>query len=55
VLKNDAGEENDLIDYPEYESIINSMRTRLEKWFVHYVNSDVDVAKEAITGAGQGI
>src|SRR5690625_2826575 len=53
-LKNDAGEENDLIDHPEYETVISSMRTRLEKWFVHYVNPDVDGAKEAVTGAGQG-
>lgn len=52
-LKADPGEEHDLIDSPEHEQIVVDMRRRLEKWFIEYVDPDIDATKENVMGGGQ--
>ena len=52
-LANDPDEKVNLIDVPEYQNKVREMRMRLEKWFVKYVNPEIDGAKEPVFGAGQ--
>ncbi|WP_300357513.1 sulfatase-like hydrolase/transferase [Fusobacterium sp.] len=52
-LKKDPDEKENLIDKEEYQDKIKEMRMRLERWFVKYVNPEIDGAKEPVFGAGQ--
>ncbi len=49
----DNDEENNLIGNEEYREKIIEMREKLEKWFIQYVNPEIDGAKEPVYGGGQ--
>lgn len=52
-LKNDPDERVNLIDSEENKTKLQEMRMRLERWFVKYVNPEIDGAREPVFGAGQ--
>ncbi len=52
-IQDDVDENHNLYDDPAYGEIIASFRSRLERWFVQYVDPAMDAAKEAVTGNGQ--
>lgn len=52
-LKDDPDERENLIDNEEYRGKLQEMRMRLERWFVKYVNPEIDGAREPVFGAGQ--
>ena len=52
-LENDSDENNNLINDKDYAKIVIKMRTKMETWFVSYVESEIDGTKEPVTGAGQ--
>lgn len=52
-LANDPFERLDLVDLPEYDERISSLRTELEDWYDHYVDPRMDGAKNNVTGRGQ--
>lgn len=52
-LKLDPNENKNLINEEEYQEKVQEMRMRLEKWFIKYVNPEIDGAKEPVFGAGQ--
>ena len=52
-LVSDPGEEQNLIDRPEHAAVQGELRAKLERWFVRYVNPEIDGAREAVAGKGQ--
>ena len=52
-LAEDSDEKVNLIDDEKYQYKVREMRMRLEKWFVKYVNPEIDGAREPVFGAGQ--
>ena len=54
-LAEDPDEKVNLIDYEKYQYKVREMRMRLEKWFVKYVNPEIDGAREPVFGAGQAL
>lgn len=52
-LKEDPNERVNLIDSEENKTKLQEMRMRLERWFVKYVNPEIDGAREPVFGAGQ--
>lgn len=52
-LNTDSDEKTNLINNTNYQEKVIEMRTRLEKWFVKYVNPEIDGAKEPVYGGGQ--
>ena len=52
-LAEDPDEKVNLIDDEKYQYKVREMRMRLEKWFVKYVNPEIDGAREPVFGAGQ--
>lgn len=52
-LSSDPDEKVNLIDKEEYREKTAEMRMRLEKWFIKYVNPQIDGAKEPVFGGGQ--
>lgn len=52
-LKNDPNEDKNLIDMIEYQEKVLELRERLEKWFLRYVNPEIDGAKKPVYGGGQ--
>ncbi len=52
-LKDDPNERENLIDKEECREKLQEMRMRLERWFVKYVNPEIDGAREPVFGAGQ--
>lgn len=52
-LKLDPNEKNNLIDDKNFEEIKNDLESKLEKWFLEYVNPEIDGSKEDVYGSGQ--
>jgi len=52
-LVQDPNEEHNLIDDPAQQERVTALAGRLELWFVHYTDPDVDGTKEPVTGKGQ--
>ena len=54
-LFKDPGEKNNLMEKATDESteLANKLDYELEKWFLKYVNPEIDGAKEAVYGSGQ--
>ena len=54
-LLKDPGEKNNLMEKATDESteLANKLDYELEKWFLKYVNPEIDGAKEAVYGSGQ--
>lgn len=52
-LKNDSGEENNLIDDENYSDIVVKMRAKLQNWFAAYARPEIDGIYEGVTGSGQ--
>lgn len=52
-LINDPDEETNLIDDETFSSQIETLRERLNEWFIRYVNPRIDGTKEAVYGKGQ--
>lgn len=52
-LANDPDEKENLADAHAHVDRIAEMRSRLESWFVKYVNPDLDGTREPVTGKGQ--
>jgi choline-sulfatase len=52
-LVHDPYERHNLIDSPDHQALIRSMRAQLETWFVRYVDPTVDGVREPVTGKGQ--
>ena len=52
-MKNDPGEEHNLIDDPSMVDVILTMRKKMKSWFAKYSNPDKDALKEDVTGNGQ--
>ncbi|MEZ4868125.1 MAG: sulfatase-like hydrolase/transferase [Caldilineaceae bacterium] len=52
-LINDPGERQNLVDEPAYLPRRAEMKERLEEWFVHYTDPQLDGRVEAVTGKGQ--
>jgi arylsulfatase A-like enzyme len=52
-LETDIDERVNLIDQPDYNDVIASMKALLENWFLKYVDPEVDGTREPVTGFGQ--
>ncbi len=52
-LVNDPGEETNLIDRPELQTLRMTMQQHLESWFDRYVDPALDGSREKVTGKGQ--
>jgi len=52
-LKNDPGEENNLIDDEDWAETVIEMRAKLQSWFSAYARSEIDGLYEDVTGSGQ--
>ena len=52
-MKNDPGEERNLIDSPCMTDIALTMSKRMKSWFANYSDPDRDALKEGVTGNGQ--
>ncbi len=52
-LKDDPDERTNLIADPERSGVTVEMKSRLEEWFIRYVDPALDATKEPITGEGQ--
>ncbi|MDO5417884.1 MAG: sulfatase-like hydrolase/transferase [Lachnospiraceae bacterium] len=52
-LTEDPGEEKNLYGQPGYEKKALEMKIQMEKWFLKYVNPELDGTKEGVTGSGQ--
>jgi len=52
-LANDPGERENLIDDPEHEDRVASLRADLAAWFGEYVDPTLDGARFPVTGKGQ--
>ncbi len=52
-LANDPDEAANLVDEPEQAGRIAQLRARMERWFEHYADPEVDGLREAVTGYGQ--
>jgi arylsulfatase A-like enzyme len=52
-LRADPDERQNLLDSPAHQAQIADMKTRLESWFVRYVDPMVDGVREPVTGKGQ--
>ena len=52
-LQQDPDEKHNLMLYPEYLALGADMKYRLEKWFLQYVNPEIDGAREPVYGSGQ--
>lgn len=52
-LQEDPGETYNLLLTPQGEKIEAVMNAQLEEWFLHYVDPQIDGAKEAVFGSGQ--
>ena len=52
-LTDDPDERENLVERVEYASIVEDMRLRLTRWFVRYVNPEIDAVREPVRGNGQ--
>ena len=52
-LNTDPNEKENLISKENMQEKIIEMRIKLEKWFIKYVNPEIDGAKEPVYGGGQ--
>jgi len=52
-LSEDPGEKNNRIDDPKCRNTVIGMRSRLEDWFLQYVDPSRDGARQAVYGKGQ--
>ncbi|MCD3352050.1 sulfatase-like hydrolase/transferase [Clostridium botulinum D/C] len=52
-LVNDPDEKVNLIDNEEKQDIVKELRYKLKKWFIQYVNPEIDGAKLPVFGGGQ--
>lgn len=52
-LTSDPDEKENLAECPEYEEIRQSLRDKLQKWYVTYSDPSVDGTREEVTGMGQ--
>jgi arylsulfatase A-like enzyme len=52
-LKNDPGEEHNLMGDASKMSIIQQYKARLDAWFARYADPRIDGTREAVTGKGQ--
>ena len=52
-MKNDPGEEHNLIDDPSMVDVILTMRKKMKSWFAKYSDPDKDALKEGVTGNEQ--
>lgn len=52
-LENDPNETTNLIDVMEYQCEIDELKFRLEKWFLNYVDSNLDGVYSNCNGLGQ--
>ena len=52
-LAKDPQEERNLYNNPAYAEQQQTLTAQLEKWFVRYVNPEIDAVREPITGKGQ--
>jgi arylsulfatase A-like enzyme len=52
-LENDPEERNNLIDDPDHQDRVESMRTELVQWFDRHVDPATDGARFPVTGTGQ--
>ncbi len=52
-LVKDPQEEFNAINQSAYQDVIESMKAKLDKWFVTYVDPTIDASKEPVRGNGQ--
>jgi len=52
-LLDDLEENLNLIDDANQSDVVASMREKLERWFVEYVDPSVDGTSEGVKGAGE--
>ena len=52
-LVNDPYEKVNLIDNEDKQDIVKELRYRLKRWFIQYVNPEIDGAKLPVFGGGQ--
>jgi arylsulfatase A-like enzyme len=52
-LKDDPGEEKNLIDDPQYQDIVGGLKRRMDLWFNKYVDPKINGAMEPVLGGGQ--
>jgi choline-sulfatase len=53
-LVNDPGENRNLVDEPDQQALVRTLKRDLEAWFVRYTDPNLDGTKEPVTGKGQG-
>lgn len=52
-LELDSQEDKNLYQDENYKDIIITLKTNLDNWFMHYVDTRIDGTKEAVMGGGQ--
>lgn len=52
-LINDPSEKRNLIDDPNKQEIVSDLRLKMKKWFIKYVNPEIDGAEIPVFGGGQ--
>ena len=52
-LKQDPNEDKNLIDNEEYQELVQTMKRRMDKWFLRYANPEIDGSREPVLGGGQ--
>lgn len=52
-LEVDPEEDKNLYDDENYRDVIVTLKTKLDSWFMHYVDTRIDGTKESVMGGGQ--